>query len=269
MMRSEARPTILLVDDNPQIRSFIRPALEDGGFECIEAVDGDEAVYLAENAHPDLIVLDIELGDPKMDGLDVCSQIRKLGLTMPVIFLTVRGTVEDLQYGLKVAGPGSDYVRKLEELRRMQVDGEDVGNVQIAIKAPDTHELLARIRARLPRDLQELGPFLRIDRRRRRVERLLDAEWIETSMQPLEYEVFNTLVDADGAVVGTWELSDKIFQGGSHDPDESDATEIEVYRNRIWVCIANLRKKIDPDGLHEYIQTVHGIGYRFRAGDRN
>ena len=264
-MRGETRPTILLVDDNPQIRSFIRPALEDGGFDCIEAVDGDEAVYYAETSHPDLIVLDIELGDPNMDGLDVCSRIRKLGLTMPVIFLTVRGTVEDLKYGLKIAGPGSDYVRKLEELRRMQVEGEYVGNVQIAIKAPDTHELLARIRARLPRDVQELGPFLRIDRKRRKVERLIESDWVETSIQPLEYEVFNALVDADGAVVGTWELIDKIFQGGSHSPDESDEVEIHVYRNRIWVCIANLRKKIDPDGRYEHIQTVHGIGYRFRA----
>ena len=123
-MRREARPTILLVDDNPQIRSFIRTALDDGGFDCIEAMDGDEAVYYAEASRPDLIVLDIELGDPSMDGLDVCSRIRKLGLRMPVIFLTVRGTVEDLQYGLKVAGPGSDYVRKLEELRRMQVEGK-------------------------------------------------------------------------------------------------------------------------------------------------
>ena len=55
---------------------------------------------------------------------------------MPVIFLTVRATVEDLEYGLSVAGPGSDYVRKLKELRRMQVEGEDVGDVQVALKAP-------------------------------------------------------------------------------------------------------------------------------------
>jgi DNA-binding response OmpR family regulator len=61
-------PTILLVDDNVQIRSFpfIKPALEDSGFACIEAMDGDEAIYLAEARRPDLIVLDIEHGDPSM-----------------------------------------------------------------------------------------------------------------------------------------------------------------------------------------------------------
>ena len=255
----------MLVDDNPQIRSFIRPALEDSGFNCIEAVDGDEAVYQAEASRPDLIVLDIELGDPSMDGLDVCKRIRTLGLRMPVIFLTVRVTVEDLEYGLRLAGPGSDYVRKLDELRRMQVGGEDVGNVQVALKAPDTHELIARIRARLPRDVQELGPYLRIDRKRRNVERKAGEEWEGVRLQPLEYEVLKTLVDADGGVVGTWELFDNVFQGGLSDSDELDEAANHNYKNRVWVCIANLRKKIDPDGEHNYVETVQAIGYRFRA----
>ena len=188
-MRGDTRPTILLVDDNPQIRSFIRPALEDNGFNCVEAVDGDEAVYQAEASHPDLIVLDIELGDPDMDGLDVCKRIRGLGLTMPVIFLTVRATAEDLEHGLRLAGPGSDYVRKLEELRRMQLDGEIVGNVQVAAKAPDTRELIARIRARLPLDVQQLGPDLRIDRNARAVETRTGDRWEEAHLQPQEYEV--------------------------------------------------------------------------------
>ncbi len=85
-MRSATKPTILLVDDNPQIRSFIRPALEENGFGCLEAANGDEAISLAESHLPDLVVLDIELGDPALDGLDVCKRMRTLGLTMPVIF---------------------------------------------------------------------------------------------------------------------------------------------------------------------------------------
>ena len=82
-------------------------------------MDEEEIEYVTEEPESfSLIVLDIELGDPDMDGLDVCKRIRGLGLNMPVIFLTVRATVEDLEYGLQVGGPGSDYVRKLEELRR-------------------------------------------------------------------------------------------------------------------------------------------------------
>jgi len=259
MTPSDARPVILLVDDNPQIRSFIRPALEDNGFDCVEAVDGDEAVYEVEVSKPDLIVLDIELGDPTMDGLDVCKRIRALGHTMPVIFLTVRATVEDLEYGLQLAGPGSDYVRKLQELRRMQTQGEEMDDLQIAVKAPDTHELIARIRARLPRDVQELGADLRLNRKSRSVERRVADRWEQARLQPLEYEVFRTIVDADGGVVGTWELFDRVFQGGS---DSSDEPDIENYKNRVWVCVANLRRKIDPGSEHDYIQTVHGIGYR-------
>ena len=264
-MRQDTRPTILLVDDNPQIRSFIRPTLEDNGFKCVEAVDGDEAVYQAEASHPDLIVLDIELGDPDMDGLDVCKRIRALGLTMPVIFLTVRATAEDLEHGLRVAGPGSDYVRKLEELRLLQVQDEGVGNHQIALKSPDTRELLARIRARLPKEVQEFGPYLRIDRKRRYVERRVGEGWEDVRLQPLEYEVFKTLVDADGGVVGTWELFDKVFQGGVHDSEELDESATDNLKNRVWVCIANLRRKTDPGGEHSYIQSIHGIGYRFRV----
>ena len=268
-MRSDTRPTILLVDDNPQIRSFIRLALEDNGFKCIEASDGDQAVYEAESSRPDLIVLDIELGDPDMDGLDVCKRIRTLGLNMPVIFLTVRSTVEDLEHGLSVAGPGSDYVRKLEELRRMQEAGQNVGDVQVAAKAPDTHELIARIRARLPLDVQNLGAYLRIDRKRMSVDRRVEGVWGAVRLQPLEYEVFKTLVDANDRVVGSWDLYDNVFQGGLRDSERSNDSGIDNYKNRVWVCIANLRKKIDPDGEHDYIRTVHGIGYRFRAEGPN
>ena len=262
-MSRESRQTILLVDDNPQIRSFIQPVLEDNGFRCIEATNGDEAVYQADAAGPDLIVLDIELGDPAMDGLDTCKQIRSLGLTMPVIFLTVRATAEDLESGLRVAGPGSDNVRKLEELRRMQVGGDGVSGLEVAHKASDTRELIARIRARLPVDLQALGPDLRFDRKALGVETRVDGSWQAVPLQPLECAVLKTLVDANGAVVGTWELFERVFEDrrdGSADPD---ALHAENYKNRVWVCIANLRRKIRSDDAHDYISTVHGIGYRF------
>ena len=263
-MSRESRQTILLVDDNPQIRSFIRPALEDGGFRRIEAANGDEAVYEAESSHPDLIVLDIELGDPAMDGLDTCKRIRSLGLNMPVIFLTVRTTAEDLESGLRVAGPGSDYVKKLQELRRMQVEGEGISNLQIAPKGSDTRELIARIRARLPVDLQALGSDLRLDRKSHSVIRRIDRSWQPVSLQPLEYEVLETLVDANGAVVGTWDLYERVFEARGDGWDGEAAPPVENYKNRVWVCIANLRRKLRSDDVHEYVETVHGIGYRFR-----
>jgi len=254
-----ARQTILLVDDNPHIRSFIRPALEDSGYKCIEAVNGEEAVYQVEEHLPDLIVLDIELGDPDLDGLDVCKRIRSLGFKIPVIFLTVRSTIDDLERGLHVA---DDYVEKLEELR--QIEG---GDLHIAVKGSDTRALIARIRVRLPRDVQELGPDLRITPKQRKVEHLIAGLWEEVRLQPLEYETFKMLVDSDGAVVDTLELFDSVFQGGSHDSEELGESAVDSYRERVHVCISNIRRKIDPHAEHDYIKNLHGVGYRFRTSD--
>ena len=91
------------------------------------------------------------------------------------------------------------------------------------------------------------------------------GRWEEAHLQPLEYEAFKALVDADGAVVGTWELLDRVFQCGSTDFEELGESTVDNYKNKVWVCIANIRKKIDPHGEHHYIRNVHGIGYRFRA----
>ena len=199
MAMERAALRILIVEDNPDDHLVYRRYLDsDPAREYAVATAESGAAGLAEFAAnpPDCILLDFNL--PDMDGLDVCKRIRTLGLHVPVIFLTVRATVEDLEHGLAVAGPGSDYVRKLDELRRMQVDGEGFGDVQVALKAPDTHELIARIRARLPVDVQELDPSLRIDRKRRAIERKAGEAWKETALRPLEYEVFKTLVDGDG-----------------------------------------------------------------------
>ena len=253
-----SRPTILLVDDNPHIRSFIKPALEDSGLRCIEAVNGEQAVYQIEESHPDLIVLDIELGDPDMDGFDTCKRIRSLGFNMPVIFLTVRDAIEDLERGLHLA---DDYVEKLKELRR--IEG---GDLQIAVKGPDIRKLIARIQSRLPRDIQELGPHLRFTRKQRKVEHLIAGRWEEAHLTPLEYETFKTLVDADQAVVGIWDLLDRVFRSGSLGAEEVGESAVDKDRER--VCIANIRKKIDPHGEHDYIKNLHGIGYRFRTSNQ-
>lgn len=260
-----ARPTILLVDDNPHIRSFIKPALEDSGFNCIEAANGEEAMYQVQESHPDLIVLDIELGDPDMNGIDVCNQLHSSGFNMPVIFLTVKATIEDLIIGLRVAGKGGDYVKKLEEL--LQIEAGELPKVQIARKSHDVHELIERIHLRLPEDIEQLGPHLRITRKQKKVEHLIAGHWEEVRLQPLEFEVFKTLVDARGNLVGTEELWDRVFQGGSTYFEESRESPVNDYRNNVRVCISKIRSKIDPNEVHGYIQTRHKFGYRFAAPD--
>ena len=89
------RAKILLVDDNPRVRSFLRPALEGAGFDCVEAEDGWTALAMVEEECPDLVVLDILLGDERMGGLDVCKKLREKGIRTPIIFLTIKDRAED------------------------------------------------------------------------------------------------------------------------------------------------------------------------------
>ena len=99
------------------------------------------------------------------------------------------------------------------------------------------------------------------------MEHLIAGRWEEAHLTPLEYETFKTLVDADEAVVGTLDLLDRVFQGGSHDSEELGESALDNDRERVWVCISNIRRKIDPHGDHDYIKNLHGVGYRFSTSD--
>ncbi len=149
----------------------------------------------------------------------------------------------------------------------IQIEAGELPNVQIAHKSHDTHELIARIHLRLPEDIEKLGPHLRITRQQKKVEHLIAGHWEEVPLQPLEYEAFKTLVDARGNLVGTEELLDRVFQGGSTDFKELRESPVNNYRNSVFVCISKIRRKIDPNGVHGYIQTRPGFGYRFAAPD--
>lgn len=119
-MQRSGRPKVLLVDDNPDVRSFVRPALEAAGFDCIEAEDGWAGLVAVDNEAPDLVVLDIMLGDEDMNGLDVCKKIRERGSAIPVIFLTIKDRTEEPGYMAQAFRlGGDDYISKREELRRV------------------------------------------------------------------------------------------------------------------------------------------------------
>ena len=86
-MRKDISPTILVVDDDPAIRSLLRMALEVSGYRALEAVNGEEAVSIAEHSHPDLILMDIAM--PKRSGISAMHQIRKnLGIRVPIVAMT-------------------------------------------------------------------------------------------------------------------------------------------------------------------------------------
>ena len=243
---------ILLVDDNPGVRSFIRPALEAAGFECIEAEDGQTALEKIEGEYPDLVVLDIMLGDDSINGLDVCKKVRNKGIRIPVIFLTMKDRIDDARY-LEMAFQlgGDDYITKREELKRLEKSMGLTPTEYLGQKS-DTEELVARIKARvsLMKSEQEYDGYLRIDLAKRQLKVKKDELWQEVHLTVTEFAILGVLVKAGGRPIGKGQLMDMTSVDGE-----------ASLQNHIW----RLRSKIEliPEDP-KYILTYHSVGYRFK-----
>jgi two-component system OmpR family response regulator/two-component system alkaline phosphatase synthesis response regulator PhoP len=222
-------PKLLLADDNPNILSFVQPALEREGYTVLTANDGAEALFKWESEHPVLIILDIEMPDP--NGLAVCRKIREAGDGAPIIFLTVRDSVSDLELGFTLGA--SDYMSKPFDIR----------------------ELLARVKARLPRAAQEFEGRLRVDTVRRTVSVKGDGGWALVDLTPREYDLLNYLVTNAGRPVGRMALLEAVFGI----PGDSDI-ETKTLEKHIW----SLRQKIEANPKEpRFIVNVRGVGYKF------
>ena len=125
-MNVNYRPKSLLVDNNPRVRSFVKPALKAEGYLVFEAGDGPTGVYIAEEKEPELIILDAMLDDSDFDGLDVCLLLREMSNRTPVIFLTVQDWADYPGTFQRAYALGEeDYIAKRQELRRVE-DGMQV-----------------------------------------------------------------------------------------------------------------------------------------------
>ncbi|HEY94079.1 MAG TPA: response regulator transcription factor [Dehalococcoidia bacterium] len=250
-MKDSKHSKILVIDDNPRVRSFIKSALEEEGFVYIEAEDGWTAMSLVEEESPDLVVLDIMLEDERMGGLDVCKKIREKGFRMPIIFLTVKDRAEE-PFFMKRAFQlgGDDYISKREELRKIE---QRMGLVpsELLERKSDIDELLARINARLQKvdSEKEFGDNFRIDLTSRMVEKKHEGRWEEVHLTQTEFSLLEILLRKPGSPVGKIEL---MSQAGI---DGEGSLQNHIMR---------LRRKLESDpGMPEYILTYHGIGYRF------
>ncbi len=246
------RSKVLLVDDNPRVRSFVRPALEDAGFDCIEAEDGWSALEKIECENPDLIVLDILLGDDRMSGLDVCKEIRKKDMRIPVVFLTIKDRSQDPRYLERAFQLGADdYVTKREELRQLE-QRMGMAPTEFLGQKSDIQELVARVRARLCLAEPELefDDYLRVDLVSRQAKVNRGGQWQEVHLTAAEYDVLCALIKAGGRPVGKARLMDTANVDGEGS-----------LQNHIW----RLRSKIEPvPETPRYILTYHSIGYRFK-----
>ena len=246
---------ILLVDDNPRVRSFVRPALEEAGFECVEAVDGWSALEMMDSETPDLVVLDILLGDEDMTGLDVCKQIRQKGILTPVVFLTIKDRATDPRYMEQAFNlGGDDYVSKREELRQIE---ESLGlkPTEFLERKSDVDELVARVRARLPQAdfIDGFDGLVRVDVARQRAQFNGDDGWQDVRLTAKEFTLLQFLAKSGGRPVGKGQLM-----------DVADIDGESSLQNHIW----RLRSKLEPKpDIPRYILTYHKIGYRFRTED--
>ncbi|MFW5941641.1 MAG: response regulator [bacterium] len=224
--------TILVVDDKANVRALLRDYLTEQGFEVVTAENGRNALFVAREANPDLILLDIMM--PEMDGYAFIRNYRKEAAA-PIILLTAKLEEDDKVLGLELGA--DDYVTKPFGMR----------------------ELVARIRAALRRVRGEVQArnVMRIGD----VEVDLDARqvWVreqEVDLTPSEFDLLVTLMASPGHVYSRIELLERL-QG----------TVVEGAEKTINVHIHNLRNKIEQDpGEPQYIETVYGIGYRFARG---
>lgn len=251
------RVRILLVDDNPRVRSFVRPALEELGFDCLEADNGWTALEQVEREHPALVVLDILLGDDRMSGLDVCKEMREKGDRTPVIFLTIKDRTVDPRYMERAFQlGGDDYITKREELRRLE-QHMGLTPTEFLERKSDIEELVARIRARISLAKPEQGfdDYLRVSLAKRQARIKREGEWQDVHLTNTEFDILEVLVRAAGKPVGKGQIMDTANIDGEGS-----------LQSHIW----RLRIKIEPvPETPRFLLTYHGIGYRFREPDRD
>lgn len=229
----KAAPLILIVEDEPPIRRFLRASLTDEGYRFNEAETGSEALKLAVREPPDLILLD--LGLPDVDGLEVVRQLRDWS-KIPVIVLSARGQE-------------NDKVRAL-----------DAGADDYLTKPFGVGELLARIRVALRHAASNASPNAEpvFQTGELKVDLAAHQVWLaekEVHLTPIEYRLLTTLIKHAGKVLTHRFLLKEVWG-----PDQSYETHY------LRVFMATLRRKIEENPARpRYLLTEQGIGYRLAA----
>jgi two-component system OmpR family response regulator len=219
---------ILVVEDDPKLRSFLRQGLCESGVECVALEDGARArAYLEGEPDPfDVILLDVMM--PVKDGWELLAELRALGNETPVLYVTARDAVEERVKGLRLGA--DDYI----------------------IKPFAFDELLARIEAvvRRRRPQPEHYADLQLDALERTVRR--GAQLIELS--PREFDLLRVLLAHRERVLTRAQLLHQVW-----------AIDFDPGTNIVDVHVARLRRKLDRPGLVPLVQTVRGEGYRLSS----
>jgi DNA-binding response OmpR family regulator len=220
---------LLLVEDSARLRESITLGLKKAGYVVDAVTDGEEALWRAKNSAYDLIILDIMI--PKIDGLSVLKELRKVGIMSHVLMLTVKDTVEDRVEGLRAGA--DDYLPKPFAF----------------------DELLARIEALIRRSYSNKSTVIQVSSLElNTASRTVRYDGHEVPVTAREYRLLEYLARRQGEVVSRAQIEEHIY-----------SDEKELFSNAVESAISILRKKLETPGAKPLIHTRRGMGYVLQA----
>jgi DNA-binding response OmpR family regulator len=220
---------ILIIEDETPMRTALADVLEAEGYRVLTAADGESGLHRAVEEKPDLVLLDIMM--PKLDGYEVCAELRRLGHAVPILMLTAKGQVED------------------------RVAGLDVGADDYLVKPFSTEELLARVRALLRRLRRQARAVLKL--KLGGVEIDLARQTAMRGRKPLhltakEFSMLRLMAETPNEPVTRERFLDVVWGYAAFPTTRTVDNHV-----------ASLRGKLEPDPESpRWIKTVHGIGYK-------
>lgn len=226
---------IFIIEDDKHISKLVKYNLEKAGYGCAVANDGEEALDILSKERPDLIILDIML--PKMDGFELCRVIKqdvKLK-NIPIIMLTAKGEEVDRIVGLELGA--DDYVVKPFSPREL------ILRIKAILKRGKSEEL--------PKDIIKRG-ILVIDVSKHKV----TVNNKEIELTPIEFKLLVTLIERNGRIQSRDQLLSDVWEHQS-----------DVFTRTVDTHIKRLREKLGK--ISGQIETVRGLGYRFKEEDED
>lgn len=227
---ADARPKVLVIEDEPPLQKFLRVALSSQRYVVIEALRGESGLRHAAMDQPDLIILD--LGLPDLDGIEVTKRLREWS-SVPIIVVSARGKEQDKVAALDAGA--DDYLTKPFGVAEL------LARVRVALRH------LSAINPQSGASIFEIGD-LRVDLARREVR----AKGVAVHLTPNEYRLLSVLVKNAGRVMTHRQLLQEVWGPGSSDENHY----LRVYMNQ-------LREKLEHDPTRpRYFLTETGVGYR-------
>ena len=229
---SLANPKILVVEDEPNQVELIEFNLNSEGYEVVVARDGEEALNLAEEENPDLILLDWML--PKVSGIAVCRQLRRSKMTreIPIVMLTARSEESDKIRGLDIGA--DDYITKPYSIKEL------LARVRAAMRRPSASVISDQlIVGKIAVDLQK---------------HIVAIDGLQVNLGPTEYRLLVTLMQSPERVFSREQLLDHVW-----------GISANVDTRTVDVHVGRLRKVIEVGANKNIIRTVRGFGYALKA----